>query len=323
MKTGLIIQGPILSPGYGPYEFDGAGNYVKSWIEYDATIDIAESVSEASMLFDYIVVSTWNSEHATRLLSKLEGNEKVIVVWNSEDSFLTDKRKSGTHKYHQIFSLLTGIRALRDLECDVFVKLRTDQRLDMSNLYKAATQHSKKNPTSLGVPYMNLFEIDRLADFYWVGNTKIMERLCVSYLETPEIYVDGHMDYFYKFSKVLKGDNLSKDIPLNSAGISRVLPECYVIWTTLFYPLPKNLFGESWWRGKKINASLNSWIRWHKLINCPNSDRAVIGTLGNIVVIKFTRLVKRPFIPLSSAIKFKIFRKISASRLIGYGNKCL
>ncbi len=60
-----MIQGPIFSPGYGPYEFDRDGNYVKSWIEYDATADIIETVREASVFFNHIVVSTWKSEYAS------------------------------------------------------------------------------------------------------------------------------------------------------------------------------------------------------------------------------------------------------------------
>ena len=217
------------------------------------------------------MVSTWNSAHASKLISKFESNRKVIVVLNSEDTFLAEKRKSGTHKYHQIFSLLTGIRILKNMGCDVFVKSRTDQRLHMAKMYKAAVRHSKKIRAPLGVPYMNLFEIDRLNDFYWVGDTKAMETVCSSYLETPEVYSDGHMDYFYKFSKVLLEINFSAASGIPSARGFWNLPENYRIWTTCFYPLRKSLFQGVKWRGKTINSSLNSWIRWHVLITCSNS----------------------------------------------------
>jgi hypothetical protein len=245
------------------------------------------------------------------LVSKLQSNSKVTVVINSEDTFLIDKRKSGTHKYHQVFSLLTGIRVLRNLECDVIVKSRTDQRLDMSRLHKAATQHLSKNLASLGVPYMNLFEIDRLADFYWVGETKTMERLCSSYLETPEIFSDGHKDYYYKFSKIFLQNNPEFDSGRNSTQGILKLPESHLLWTAAFYPLRKSIFRGSRWRGKRINSTLNSWIRWHSLINCSNSNHIVIGTISNIVVIKIVKVIKRPFIRIFSALLYRIFRVIS------------
>ena len=307
-SIGLVIQGPIFSPGYGPYEFDHDGNYLKSWIEYDATEDIIETVREASMVFDHIVVSTWSSEHTSKLVLQLQSNNKVIVVSNSENAFLAEKRSSGTNKYHQIFSLLAGIRILRSFECDISVKCRTDQRLDISKLYKSAVLHSKKSSTSLGVPYMNLFEIDRLADFYWIGETKTMETLCSSYLETPEIYGDSHKDYFYKFSKFL-----SEDFGVKPSRL-RILPESYRIWTSFFYPLQKSLYSGSSWRGKRINSSLNSWIRWNKLIYSSNSDSAVFATIGNIVLIESIKIFKRPIIKFTSAIKFRIFREFYKRR---------
>lgn len=181
----------------------------------------------------------------------------------------------------------------------------------MSKLFKAATRHSKKNPASLGVPYMNLFEIDRLADFYWVGETETMERLCSTYLQTPEIYIDGHKDYFYKFSKDFFQNSSSSESVGNQTRGNWKLPENYLLWTSAFYPLRKSIFRSSKWRGRKINSALNNWIRWHNLIYCSNSSLTVFGTIGNILIIKLVKAIKRPFIPLFGAVQYRIFRSIS------------
>ncbi len=61
MKTGLIIQGPIMSSGFRPSVLNPDGVYHKNRIEYDARQNTPKSLAAAD-LFDHIVTATWKNE---------------------------------------------------------------------------------------------------------------------------------------------------------------------------------------------------------------------------------------------------------------------
>ncbi len=306
--VGLVIQGPVLSPGFGPYEFDQRGNFTKSWIEYDATADILETVSEASKSFDYIVVSTWDSGHARELHLRLLENRKVTVVLSSENTFLRNKRSRGTHKYHQVFSLLEGSKVLIDNGCEVLVKLRSDHRLDISQLYKSAIRHYDKKFASLGVPNINLYELDRLTDFYFVACTKTIRGVCESYLNADEICEDTHRDYFLNFLCFLSNN---KDLVSKIQGAeSNFIRDYYSVlaWTRYFYPLPSELFKDFYWRGRIVNHRLNAWIRWFYVLQAVDKRFLYLKVGLNLVLIYLVQNLKRPTIKLSSALLFRFYR---------------
>jgi hypothetical protein len=307
-SIGLVIQGPIFSPGYGPYEFDQSGNFIKSWIEFDATTSIIDTVREASKKFDYIVISTWQSEYANRILTELASNTKVVVVLNSENTFLVDKRKTGTHKYHQIYSLLQGAQVLVDLRCDVLVKLRTDHGVDVSQLYESAIRHPTKNSMSLGVPNVNLFELDRLTDFYFVGRPEVIHRVCENYLANVEFCADTHRDYFLSFLNYLSGNG--KLVERIQQADSNLIRDyfCILAWTKYFYPLPSAMFREFYWRGRKINHHLNAWVRWFYVFHSTGKRFSPVRFTLNLIFIISIRQLKKPTIRLSSGLLFRWYR---------------
>jgi hypothetical protein len=61
MKTGLVIQGPVLSPGYGPYEFKEDGSLQRQWIDFNSTNNIIQIASQACEFFDHVVLVTWKN----------------------------------------------------------------------------------------------------------------------------------------------------------------------------------------------------------------------------------------------------------------------
>ena len=310
MKTGLIIQGPISSPGYGPYEFNKEGLFVKSWIEYDSRSNILDIIGKASKLFDAIVISTWRNSENADFLSNIYVPGKVEIEQISEDKFLSDKDKEGIHKYHQIMSTHLGAKSLSSLGCKFMAKIRTDHNLDLRILYDEVLNHEKMNPRSLGVPNINLYELDRLTDFYFVGRSDLIVDLCHSYLNTPELFVDTHKDFFYKFANFLGQRNYlvlnEKETFLDfQQQLSNVSA-----WSEVFYPLDARLFKSFYWRGRKINYKLNGWIRWFYIIH---STRISVRKLAvfNFILLLFVKISKKPFIRIISKLNYKRDRRLS------------
>lgn len=311
VKTGLIIAGPILSPGYTPPFFDKNGNYQKTWVDYDSTENILNLVDDASDLFDHVILVIWKAEVYSDFLSKLHKKTKVDIVEMTESSFLIEQRVQGRSKYHQIECMQAGAKKLGELGCGVLAKVRTTHGIDIEILFKEVLNHKNRNPKSIGVSYMNLFEIHRLADYIFVGNTDVIEFLCESYLTTPELFQGVHEDYYWKFAKFLSGNvKLNEDYKL----LVRLRNHIRIIsdWTQVFYPLDRRLLKNFYWRGVKVNINLNFWIFWSFLFHAKNSRNLRTKTLGNLVLVTLAQFLIRPLIRLYSFFAYKFYRHISA-----------
>jgi len=207
MKTGLIIQGPLFSPGFGPYEFQSDGSFEKSWIAYDCVENIQGIIKVAQNLFDVIVISTWANPTYTDFLENLQNCNGVEIVLLNESERLQELHQLGMHKYHQIETLRAGASKLEELGCEVVAKVRTDHSINLEVLYKHVERHKGKNKNSLGVPNINLFELDRLTDFYFVGRTSVIVGMCDYYLSSPELWrgrrvnhrLNGWIRWFHTF----------------------------------------------------------------------------------------------------------------------------
>lgn len=308
MRKGLLIQGPINSPGFGPYSFDRSGNFKKYWIDYNTISNISNLVSSGLDLFDEIVISTWDSEENRRLLTQFSSTKRITCIFVNEDQNLKELTQLGTHKYHQIKTMHEGALILEQLDCEAIVKIRTDQNLDLKELSRLCEQHKFKNPYSLGVPYVNLFEIDRLTDFYFLGRAKTVVGVCNSYLHSPETFDDTHKDYFRKFSNYLiaafNGSGLGDKSTLsNDAKYRSVLA-----WTHCFYPLSASLHRNFYWRGEKVNNQLNSWLRWYFVFHARGSRGVRIKFVLNLVLLSIIRCFIKPTIKPSSYLKYRYFR---------------
>jgi hypothetical protein len=311
MKTGLMIQGPILSPGYTPYFFDKNGNYQKIWVDYDSAPNILNLVNQASTHFDYIVLVTWKTSDSSDFLKLLHSTTKIEIVEITENAFLIDERINGRSKYHQIETMHAGAKKLRELGCDVLAKVRTTHGINIEILFNDVLSHSKRNIRSVGVSYMNLFESDRLVDYHFVGNTDVIESMCESYLLTPELFQGVHEDYYWKFAKFLSGNvklNENNKLLVQIRNHIRIISD----WTQVFYPLDRRLLKNFYWRGVKVNSNLNFWIFWSFLFHAKNSRSLRIKTFGNLVLVTLVQILIRPFIRSYSFFAYKFYRHISA-----------
>ncbi len=308
MKTGLIIAGPILSPGFTPYYFDKDGTYQKAWVDYDSSQNILNLMNQASNLFDHVVLVTWKTSHSSNFIEMLRLTTKLEIIELYENAFLIDELTNrGTSKYHQIETMYAGVKKLGELGCDVIAKVRTTHGINLKILFDDVLHHTKRNRRSVGVSYMNLFERDRLVDYHFIGNTDVIESMCASYLSTPELFLGVHEDYYWKFANFLSGNsNLKKSYKI-SKGLSnyiRIISD----WTQFFYPLNRKLLKDFFWRGVKVNSNLNFWIFWSHLFHAKNSRSLGIKTFGNIVVINLAQALIRPLIRPYSFFAYKFYR---------------
>jgi hypothetical protein len=308
MKTGLIIQGPLFSPGFGPYEFQSGGSFEKSWIAYDCADNIQGIIKVAANLFDVIVISTWENPAYTVFLEKLRNSYRIEIVLRNESERLQEFHQLGIHKYHQIETLRAGAFKLEELGCDVVAKIRTDHNIDLNILYKHVERHKGKNRNSLGVPNINLFELDRLTDFYFVGRTSVILGMCDYYLSRPELCPDLHRDFFLKFLTFLSSDDylVDKIQSFKSPFIRDFY--CIFVWTHYYYPLRAGLFKTFFWRGRRVNYRLNGWIRWFYILNSSRKFESSWKFPLNLFSILLIREMKRPTIRFLSAILFRLYR---------------
>jgi len=315
MKSGLIIAGPILSPGYTPYFFDKNGNYQKTWVDYDSSSNILNLINQATDLFDHIVLVIWKTNDYSEFLTKLRLTTRVEIVELSENTFLINELiNKGRSKYHQIETMHAGAKKLGELGCDIIAKVRTTHGINIKILFDDVLNHTNRNRRSIGVSYMNLFEHDRLVDYHFVGNTDVVESLCESYLLTPELFQGVHEDYYYKFANFL-----SENVNFNESNkfLDRLWNYIRIIsdWTQFFYPLDRRLLRNFYWRGVKVNSNLNFWIFWSFLFHAKNSHSLRTKTFGNLVLITVAQSFLRPLIRLYSFFAFKFYRHMSARQI--------
>ena len=310
-KFGLLVQGPISSPGFGPYGWMENGKYDKRWINYDAYADVEKWIIEGQNYFSNIVVSTWDYPDID-ILQKFCKDFKVDLIVNHENERLREAALT-THKYHQITTSLSGIEALRNRGCNVVAKVRTDHRLDVKVLWKQLEKHATLGLRNhVGVPYMSLYELNRLTDFYWVGNIEVLQRIFHFYLNSPEYSDDTHEDYFMNF--IRSGIDFNHP-DLNSTSLKGKylsLKQLVQLWTENFYPLERKLYESLHWRGQKIDHRANRWIRWFYLMVPRKYLNIRICSTVNFLMVGTVRVAKRPFIRITSFFHFrKSKRKMS------------
>ena len=289
MKKGLLIQGPMISSGFSPYHFTQHGKYERVWIDYNAINNVMKIIDDASKFFDIIVISTWDNPTAKQFISLKIFPRNVFIVLSSEKDIPRERISSDTHKYHQIYSSLVGALRLESLGCEIIAKVRTDQFVNLEELSKSVDKHQKKPKYSIGVPYLNIFEMDRLTDFYLVSRASVMIETFRNYLSLKESYQDTHKDYFHNFSKII----------INLSGIDKIkyfnnlnkYPHKInlLVWSTIFYPLDPKLYTKFLWRGIKVNHKINGWIRFYKLLTVSNYAWLPFAMSYNSISLNFAK----------------------------------
>ena len=174
MKTGLIIQGPIISKGksgkeahlWNPESFDA--------VLYDSRKGFAERITVSSNIFDHIVIVTWKEDE--KLLSELTlphsiENVKILSVGAPKENPNVNNNST-----KQFYSCLIGAKHLRKLGVDRVVKTRMD--LTEDQLFFKSVLKSWKNEPLLQIPWEGSIWTRGAHDLIFGGQIDVFESVC-------------------------------------------------------------------------------------------------------------------------------------------------
>lgn len=249
----LIIQGPIESVGrtgkslHNPFGGVGLDNVVR----FDSSATINEYISNYSTLFDLIVVSTWDSEDTSRLISSR--NLHIIKSQDNLRSLHPYSRLSGysgNNKYRQFHSMKAALEYGELKGIQFAVKVRSDHSVNAANLLDSVSQH----PDHLWFPKIGNRK-NYLEDFYIGGSVRNLMKMCDSMLNQKALHRSVHYDLFYKSVQVLE--------EINFRNVFDFFPRTHV-WTVsqaklisransdFFSYFPLEVWNNQIWRGEMI-----------------------------------------------------------------------
>lgn len=262
-RIGLIIQGPMLSSGVkGPLLRDKNSikeKNDKNYVEFNCLKNVVKLAESGKKYFNYIVLSTWESDFDFVLL-KNNFFDKIIISneENFENIYIKNKIFNQNYK-KQFHTIKMASNFLKDKDLDFIVKIRTDLEIDIDKLYDECLYAISKNKTLInnGIRSSSRFlEIDDFifgskSDLFikWMDNLVNIEfgkpagahsNLMISYLWTK-----------YKSKSYLKNIHyFHKSIENNSKTINKLAIK---EWND-FHILGKKFWNNSKLRGEKLDS---------------------------------------------------------------------
>lgn len=147
-RIGLIIQGPMTSSGIrGPLLRDKSSITEKSddtLVDFNCIDNVIKLATEAKSIFDYVVLSTWESNEI-EILSDTDLFDHLIVSNEGkfEKLYINDVFNNNYKK--QFHTLKVAGDHLEDKNLDFIVKIRTDLFVDLKELHKECLKSIDKN----------------------------------------------------------------------------------------------------------------------------------------------------------------------------------
>lgn len=296
-KTGLIIQGPLISYGRtGKAISTPLKNLTQSdLVNFNCLENIGNIYKKYSDKLDIVCV-VWDSEPPelmAMLLKYIPSNAVVLA----RDKTPKIKPKSslipGNNKYRQFLSSSIGSKWLLERGCDYLIKMRSDQSLNLEALLVDIKKVSVFRDDFLLVPKLDLLGADNLDDFYFAGKTSLLHQLFTTYAQGKDEFFDlVHLDIFYKWASDFglkpKYSHILRETKFFDLYIDNV-------WNNLFIPASSLVYESIVWRGEKINENVSNYIFLNDFLNKNFSllklmkRRPVIFRLKSI----FARIVKR------------------------------
>ncbi|MBY6187985.1 hypothetical protein KUV89_15305 [Marinobacter hydrocarbonoclasticus] len=259
MKTGLIIQGPLLSRGRTGKTVGIPLKQVteQDVVDFNCVDTITRMVNECESRYDAIVVATWKTEDPALIeaLAQRIGHERILLLEDNTKAIAPRTALvGGNNKYRQFYSMLKGLEALEAQGCELAVKVRTDQYGDYVALADQLEAAVKQGPEKVMIPWLDVRKPMHLVDFYFGGTTAHLKALCKRYFAKPEAYELVHLDLFYHwtwdiptwalpFYKLLIGKRMN---PLNSAVIRTG-------WDNAFWLSSRQVAQSLVWRGEPFD----------------------------------------------------------------------
>ena len=250
MKIGIVIQGPLMSVGRTSKNLSWRELTDSHIVNFDCVSTISEYFKKYSHNYN-IVCSTWENEEISlkkNLISKV-GLENVL--FNIDKTRPLKKVNNGilpqNNKHRQILSTLQGLKYLKSKGCEKFIKVRTDQVI---NIELIAKQIMLLN--NFFFPLKNKNDLAHTEDIYFAGNTDVSIKMFENYLNTKEMHSNVHYDYTFSFASFLMNKNFyfSKFYHKKNNFLKIFYKEqLELLWKNHFSPLDEEVFKNYRWRG--------------------------------------------------------------------------
>jgi hypothetical protein len=265
MKIGLVIQGPLLSGGFGgsnrPYGRTRAK--AESLVNHDCIDTIRQNVLQGREYFDGIVLSLWEKDS-----NRIHEVEQITrnIIWSRDPTPNPPSiRKdiagfpdfSVLNKIRQFYGTLQGAEYFKERNIDAVVKIRSDQSLDTELLFLEFKTFLEEKKKKYFVPYLNPLIPWSISDFYIGAKTEDLIEICYLMVSKKiEFHTNVHRDLFFKsaYKNYLINPpyNLA-DFFLNEDLANQSLIELVdKEMTNTWYPGSKKLYSSINWRGSQI-----------------------------------------------------------------------
>lgn len=259
-KLALVIQGPITSIGL-------TGNYFNQLLSteqrnakivYNCYENVIEMAKNGMDYFDTVLIVTWSGELSE---SQCENLPSPYIMLKKPIEHATMSRRTNKESTYfgsknlQLAALQFALESESLSACDYFIKVRSDQQLNVSQLLGAMANFIKhENDSRIMVPYLNMIHPDKFADFYFGANIDFMKRMLDHLQDNGEILPDFHRDMFYRLWEASLNRKLSVEEMDTIETEESVLKfeqfrRISVVSKSLFLPAGKDLWNTLSWRG--------------------------------------------------------------------------
>jgi len=251
MKIGIVIQGPLMSVGRTSKTLSWRELNKSNIVNFNCVDTINGYFKKYSHNYK-IVCSTWENEETSikeNLISKV-GLENIL--FNIDRTRPLKKVNDGilpqNNKHRQIYSTLHGLKYLKSKGCEKFIKVRTDQVINIELISRQITL--LKN---FFVPMKNNHDLVHMEDIYFAGDTDVSIKMFENYLNTKEMHQNVHYDYTFSFASFLMNKNFyfSKFYHKKNNFLKIIYKKnLELLWENYFSPLDGEVFKNYTWRGK-------------------------------------------------------------------------
>ena len=258
-KFGVVIQGPLLSEG-----ITGKGSNLPKHLNTDVIkFDCIENIKKIrnvchDLNIPFVCVFWKDENHIKKDYLKNLLKDCYIEIdppkesHSRRNSSLSVKFRN-TNRYRQIISTLSGTKFLKKMGIQYVIKIRTDMFVNIKAIiddYNYLIEKRKK-PT-LMVPAIVKSKPDASMDFYFVCKSDIFINKLNKYLNSNELFINIHYDFFYKLNsisvlfkiyiKIFRGSKAMEKFIINSWN-SNYAPSSLktiksIVWRGVNYEVP-------------------------------------------------------------------------------------
>lgn len=267
-KKGIVVQGPLISSGktglLNPY------NQKRT----DCRSLIDKHIDEWSDYFDYIVIATWEDQPAYEPLY-----ENVVVLYLKDPYKIETRKRSNDldkieNKKRQFYSTFSGIQCLSDYgfaPCDLVVKIRTDQQLDVVKLCKCLEKLDALEYWKIHIPFVSISSADRaqrskihFRDYYFAGPFQLVSNFAQVQLVEEDHSASIHQDALLRYAYFLFSDKVynHKSFFISADRCISVIHAQIIklLHTQCLRPLPRAIYKNMIWRGDHIKSVSNTCV---------------------------------------------------------------